>query len=337
MTLRFERLLRPTLVGVTLAVAALTMFGDALFQDAYAQTYPTRPITLVVPFATGGATDVVARLLGAEVAKTLGQPVVVDNKSGAAGAIGAGAVARSAPDGYTLCFCGGGPMVILKLLDSGLAYDPARDLAPVTLSHMVEYIVVVSAASPMHSLSDLVSAAKAKPDKLSYASTGPGGPAHLGMEYFAKLADIHLIHVPYRGESAEIADLLGDRVDIGLLSLQAADPLVKAGKVRALAVWGATRAKLFPAVPTVAESGYPGFSAGTFVGVNVAAGTPATVIDKLYRAFATALNDPIVQDKLLQMGFTPVGSGPEAYAAFLQRERVKWARVVQDLGAKARE
>jgi tripartite-type tricarboxylate transporter receptor subunit TctC len=319
-----------------LGVACLAMWF-AWSPAARAQSFPAKPITMVVPFAPGGATDVVARLLAGEVSKPLGQVVVVENKAGAAGALGANFVAKSLPDGYTLCLCGGGPMVILPLLDPKLSYVPARDLAPVMLSHLVDYVVVVPINSASDSLARLVAAAKAQPGKISYGSTGSGGPAHLGMELFQRASGTRFLQVPYKGESNVIADVLAGQIDIGLLSVQAAQPLIKAGKVRALAVWSQARSKALPQVPTIAEQGYPGYSAGTFVGINVAGGTPAPIVEKLYAAFAAALRNPAVRDKLEELGFTPMALAPPAYAAFLHREQQKWGKVIADTGLKGRE
>ncbi|HSV35078.1 MAG TPA: tripartite tricarboxylate transporter substrate binding protein [Ramlibacter sp.] len=321
---------------LTLALTLLAAFL-AFAASAQAQTFPTRAVTLVVPFAAGGATDVVARLLASEVSKQLGQPVVVENKPGAAGALGANLVAKSAPDGYTLCLCGGGPMVILPLLDPKLPYAPARDLAPVILSHLVDYVMVVPANSPHATLAQLVRAAKASPGTISYGSTGAGGPAHLGMELFTKVSGASFLHIPYKGESNVTTDLLGGQVVVGLLSVQAASPLIAAGKVRALAVWPPTRSKALPKVPTVAEQGYPTYSAGTFVGINAAGGTPAANIEILNTAFTATLNKPAVRDKLQELGFTPMALPPAAYAAFLHREQKKWAEVIAATGLKGRE
>jgi tripartite-type tricarboxylate transporter receptor subunit TctC len=319
-----------------IAFACLAM-GFAWPPTVWAQSFPTKPVTMIVPFAPGGATDVVARLLAGEVSKPLGQVVVVENKPGAAGALGANFVAKSSPDGYTLCLCGGGPMVILPLLDPKLPYVPARDLAPVILSHLVDYVVVVPASSATHSLAQLVAAAKAQPGKISYGSTGGGGPAHLGMVLFEHASGTKFLHVPYKGESNVINDVLAGQIDIGLLSVQAADPLIKAGKVRALAVWSQARSKALPQVPTIAEQGYPGYAAGTFVGINVAGGTPAPIVEKLYAAFAGALKNPAVREKLEELGFTPMALAPPAYAAFLHLEHEKWAKVIADTGLKGRE
>jgi tripartite-type tricarboxylate transporter receptor subunit TctC len=319
------------------AALACLAFCAILAPSARAQPFPARPVTLVVPFAPGGATDVVARLLAAEVGTSLGQRVVVENKPGAAGTLGANFVAKSPPDGYTLCLCGGGPMVILPLLDPKLPYLPTRDLAPVILSHLVDYVVVARTDSPYASLPKLVAAAKAQPGRISYGSTGSGGPAHLGMELFRRVSGADFLHVPYKGESNVVTDMLAGQIDIGLLSVQASLPLIASGKVRALAVWPQQRSKALPQVPTVAEQGYPSYSAGTFVGINVAGGTPAPVVETLHAAFDKALKTPAVRDKLEALGFTPMALPPAAYAAFLHREEQKWAKVVADLGIRGRE
>ena len=323
---------------LALSIALVALAATVAFSlPAQAQAGGDKPLTLIVPFAPGGATDVVARLLANEIAKPLGRAVLVENKPGAAGALGTNYVAKSPPDGTTLCLCGGGPMVILPLLDPKLPYVPTRDLAPVILSHMVDYVMVVLADSPYVTLGELVTAAKAQPGRLSYGSTGTGGPAHLGMELFNRTAGTDILHVPYKGESNVITDLLASQITLGLLSVQASIPMIVGGKVRPLAVWSAARSKALPQVPTVAEQGYAGFVAGTFVGINVAAGTPPPVIDKLSAAFAATLNSKLVRDKMEELGFTPMALPPAAYAAFLHREQVKWAKIIADSGVKGRE
>jgi tripartite-type tricarboxylate transporter receptor subunit TctC len=322
------------LIGTLLA--CFTVLAAAV-PAAQAQSYPTRPVTLIVPFAAGGATDVVARLLAGEVSQQLGQPVLVENKAGAAGALGANLVAKSPPDGYTVCLCGGGPMVMLALLDPKLPYVPTRDLAPVILSHLVDFVMVVRADTPYKTLPQLVAAAKARPGTISYGSTGIGGPAHLGMELFKHVSGATFLHVPYKGEANVTTDMLGGQIEIGLFSVQQATPLIASGKVRALAVWPPERSKTLPKVPTVAEQGYPGYFAGTFVGINVAGATPAPVIDRLYTAFDAALKKPAVRGKLEEMGFTPMALPPAGYAAFLHREHEKWARVIAETGLKGRD
>jgi tripartite-type tricarboxylate transporter receptor subunit TctC len=329
----------PTLHALHRLLALAGLFLVAVTgASAQTQTFPSRPVTLIVPFAAGGATDVVARLLSAEVSARLGQPVLVENKAGAAGAVGANFVAKSAPDGYTLCLCGGGPMVMLALLDpKQLPYVPTRDLAPVILSHLVDFVMVVRSDAPYKTLSQLVAGARKNPGAISYGSTGIGGPAHLGMELFGRTSGTSFLHVPYKGESNVTTDLLGGQIVLGLLSVQQAAPLIATGKVRALAVWPPVRSKALPTVPTVAESGYPGFFAGTFVGINVAAGTPAPVIDRLYNAFDGSLKKPAVSAKLEELGFTPMALPPAAYAAFLHREEEKWGKVIAETGVKTRD
>jgi tripartite-type tricarboxylate transporter receptor subunit TctC len=320
------------------AVVAASALALVFATGARAQTFPTHPVTMIVPFAAGGATDVVARLLSAEVSARLGQPVLVENKAGAAGAVGANFVAKSAPDGYTLCLCGGGPMVMLALLDpKQLPYVPTRDLAPVILSHLVDFVMVVRSDAPYKTLAQLVAGAKKTPGAISYGSTGIGGPAHLGMELFGRTSGTSFLHVPYKGESNVTTDLLGGQIVLGLLSVQQAAPLIATGKVRALAVWPPVRSKALPTVPTVAELGYPGFFAGTFVGINVAAGTPAPVVDRLYNAFDSSLKKPSVNAKLEELGFTPMALPPAAYAAFLHREEDKWGKVIAETGVKSRD
>jgi tripartite-type tricarboxylate transporter receptor subunit TctC len=301
---------------------------------ALAQGYPSRPITLVVPFSAGGATDVVARLLSNELASTLGKPVVIDNRAGAAGAIGANYVARSAPDGYTLCLCGGGPMVLLKILQKKLPYDPDKDFAPVTLSHLVEFVLGVPVDSPYRTLQQFVAAAKAAPGKFSYASTGAGGPAHLGQEYFDRLAGIEVTPVPYKGESAVLPDHMSGQVTLGIFSAQFGEQLSQSGHTRLIAAWSAQRLPRLPSLPTVAEQGYAGFSAGTFVGITAPKGTPPAVIETLNAAFVKAIHKPEVRDRMLELGFTPVGSSPAEFSSFLQREESKWGKVIDDLGLR---
>lgn len=327
--------LRAPRTKVLALLATLALAGATAPARAQAP-YPVKPITAVVPFSAGGATDVLARLLSKEASAALGQPIVVDNRPGAAGAIGAAAVARAAPDGYTLCFCGGGPMVILKLLDPKLSYDPYQDFAPVILSHMVDYVVGVATNSPIKSMPELVAAAKAAPDQLTYASTGAGGPAHLGQEYFNRLAGVQITHVPYKGESQFVPDLVGGQLSVGVFSAQLGDQMARTGKVRLIGAWSAQRLPLLPKLPTVAEQGYPEFNASTFVGLTVPRGTPTASIEALNAAYDKALRTPAVRAKLVEMGFTPVGGPPAAFATFLHREDKKWSQVIETLGMRGR-
>lgn len=306
--------------------------GLALTTPAAAQSFPSKPIRLVVPFAAGGVTDVMARLVGGEMAKHLGQPLVIDNRLGAGGAIAAEFVAKAPADGYTLCFCTTGPMALIPILDPKLAYNPLRDLAPVSHLHNVDNVIIARADLPASTIAQVVALAKANPDKITYGTPGIGGPQHLSGELMNTMAGIKLVHVPFKGEAPSITDLMGGQIDLVFASVLAAVPHIKSGKVKAIAVPHRTRAKLLPEVPSVAESGYPGYEISNFVGINAPAGTPAAVIDRLYAAVAVAIATPAVQERMIAEGLTPVGSRPEAYAEFLRSEHDKWARVIKQAG-----
>ena len=264
-------------------VAALIVFVSSLafVQAAIAQSFPIKPIRLVVPFAAGGVTDVMARLVGGEMAKYLGQPLVIDNRLGAGGAIAAEFVAKAPADGYTLCFCTTGPMALIPILDPKLPYNPLRDLAPISHLHNVDNVIIARADLPANTIAQVVALAQASPDKITYGTPGIGGPQHLSGELMNSMAGIRLLHVPFKGEAPSITDLMGGQIDLVFASVLAAMPHIKSGKVKAIAVPHRTRAKLLPQVPTVAESGYPGYEISNFVGINAPAGTPAVVIDRL--------------------------------------------------------
>ena len=305
------------------AAAALTC--TSLF--AHAQDYPSRPVRLVIPFAAGGATDVLGRLVAQELAKQLGQPVVVENKAGAAGAIGTDAVAKAAPDGYTLCFCTTGPQVVLPFLTK-LPFDAVNDLVPVVHVHNVPNVLLARTSLPAGNVTELIALAKREPGKISYASTGTGGPQHLAGELFQHLTGTKLIHIAYKGETPAFSDLVGGQIDTSFGSISVSEPLIKAGKIKAIAVTGLRRSPALPNVPTVAET-IPGFSAYTFVGINVPARTPRPIVDRLNRAVNQVLADPAVREKMLAQVVEPVGGTPETYAAFLRDERTKWSTVIK--------
>ena len=315
-------------------VAALIVFVSSLAfaQPAIAQSFPSKPIRLVVPFAAGGVTDVMARLVGGEMAKNLGQPLVIDNRLGAGGAIAAEFVAKAPADGYTLCFCTTGPMALIPILDPKLPYNPQRDLAPVSHLHNVDNVIIARADLPANTIAQVVALAQASPDKITYGTPGIGGPQHLSGELMNSMAGIRLLHVPFKGEAPSITDLMGGQIDLVFASVLAAMPHIKSGKVKAIAVPHRTRAKLLPQVPTVAESGYPGYEISNFVGINAPAGTPAVVIDRLYAAVAAAISTTAVQERMISEGLTSVGSRPEAYADFLRSEHDKWTRVIKQAG-----
>jgi tripartite-type tricarboxylate transporter receptor subunit TctC len=322
MSWNFPRSGRPLRAALTSAIIAL-LTGHAVAQA----DYPIRPIRLVVPFAAGGATDMVARTMGAEMGKLLHQPVVVDNKAGAAGAIGTDAVAKSAPDGYTVCFCTTGPQVVLPYLTK-LPFDSQKDLVPVVHVHNVPLVLLARPSLPVANVKELIALAKAQPGKLTYGTPGQGGPHHLAGEMFLRQAGISMTQVPYKGENPAFVDLIGGQIDTMYGSISVALPMIKAGKMKALAVTGLQSSPDLPGVPTI-DTTVPGFSAYTFVGLNVPAGTPKTVIDKLNRVVNQILADPSTREKLLAQFVEPVGGTPEDYAEFLRRESEKWGRVVR--------
>lgn len=313
---------------VALAIAAIATFATS----AHAQPYPTRPIRLVVPFLGGGSTDIAARLIGAEIAKTLGQPIVIDNRAGGAGTIGADHIAKSAPDGYSLCFCTTGPMALVPILDPKLPYQPLRDFAHVSHVLNVLNVIVARPGLPAENVRELVAHAKANPDRVSFGTPGIGGPQHLGGELLNSMAGVRLVHVPFKGEAPAITDLLGGQIDLVFASLAAAIPQLKSGKVKSIAVPHAARARALPEVPTVAESGYPGYEIANFIGISAPAGTPQAAIERLHAAIAAALAVPAVEEKLVADGYAIVGSSPAAYADFLRRAHERWSGVIKQAG-----
>ena len=322
-----------TTIHAGLIHAAFALFAalvPASAAHAQAQDYPkARPIRLIVPFAAGGATDVLARLIGGELAGVLGQTVVLENKAGAAGSIGTDLVAKSMPDGYTVCFCTTGPQVVLPHL-TRLAFNPQKDLVPVVHVHDVPNVLVARSNFDANSIKELVALAKARPGAITYASTGQGGPQHLAGEYLQKLAGIELVHVPYKGENPAFVDLMSGVVDLSFGSISVAEPLLASGKIKAIAVTGKRRSPTLPNVPTVAESGYPNYEAYTFVGLNVPAGTPQDIVDRLNKATNQVLADRVVREKMIGMAVEPVGGSAKAYGDFLKSEFEKNGRIIKE-------
>lgn len=299
----------------------------------HAQEYPSRPITLVVPYAAGGGNDVMARIVAEKMSKVLGQQIVIENKGGAGGSIATRQVAKSAPDGYTLGLGGTGTLAINPTLYRNVGYDPRKDFAPVGLIATSALVVLVHPAVPAKSIPDLIAVAKQDPGKLSYASAGSGSGIHLGSELLAAMAGIKLTHVPYKGSSPALADLLGGHVAIYFSSLPPAIALVKEGKVRALAVTGPSRSAIFPDLPTVAEAALPGYEAVLHYGIIAPAGTPRPIIDKLNAAMKVALATDEVRARIVADGAELLPTTPEEYAADIDREETKWSRIVKMSGA----
>jgi tripartite-type tricarboxylate transporter receptor subunit TctC len=317
------------LISLALIAAALTA------TTAAAQDYPNRPITLVVPYAAGGGNDAMARIAGEKMSQVLGQQIVIENRGGAGGSIATRAVAKAAPDGYTLVIGGTGTLAINPSLYSNVGYDPRKDFAPVGLIGTSALVILVHPSLPVRSVKDLIELAKKEPGKLNYASAGVGSGIHLGTEYFKTQAGIQLAHIPYRGSGPALTDLVGGHVAVYFSSMPPAIGLMKDGKVRALAVTGPKRSPIFPELPTVAEAALPGFEAVLHYGIVAPAGTPRPIIDKLNAALRAAVASEDFKAKLAADGTEPLASTPEEYAADIDQEETKWSAIVKKSGAKA--
>ena len=317
---------------VALFMAALAVLGATA---AGAQDYPTRPITLVVPYAAGGGNDVMARIVAERMSRTLGQQIVIENKGGAGGSIATRQIAKAAPDGYTLGLGGTGTLAINPTLYQNAGYDPRKDFEPVGLIASSALVVLVNTSVPAKSIGELIALGKRDPGRLNYASAGAGSGIHLGSELFATMAGIKLTHIPYKGSSPALTDLIGGHVAIYFSSLPPAIALVKEGKVRALAVTGPQRSASFPDLPTVAEAALPGYEAVLHYGIVAPAGTPRPIIDKLNAALNAALAETDVRARIVADGAEPLPGTPQDYAADIDREENKWSQIVRMSGAKA--
>ncbi len=301
---------------------------------AAAQPYPSKPIRLVVPFPAGGTTDILAREVGQRLSLSLGQPVVIDNRPGAAGNIGSELVAKSAPDGYTLLMATVGTHAINPNLYARMPYDHVKDFAPVVLVAGVPNVLEVTPSLPVHSVADLIKLAKEKPGQINFASSGSGTSIHLSGELFKTMAGVDMTHVPYKGSAPAITDLIGGQVQVMFDNLPSSLPQIKADKLRAIAVTSAQRAPALPDIPTIAESGLPGFEASSWFGIVAPAGTPPTIIARINADVNQWLQSPEAKEKLLAQGAVAAGGSPEQFAAYIHAETEKWARVVKASGAK---
>jgi tripartite-type tricarboxylate transporter receptor subunit TctC len=309
-------------------VFAALSFGATAF--AQGDAYPSKPIRFVVAFPPGNATDILARLFADKLGQSMKQPIVVENKPGAAGIIGTEFVAKAPADGYTVLIGQSGALAVNPYLYK-LNFDPQKDLAPVTLLITGATVMVTSAESPVKSLKELIALAKKQPGKLSYASYGAGHISHLMGEMFKASAGVDLLHVPYK--SAPIPDVIAGRVDVIFEGTAVAVPQINAGRLRALAVMGAKRSAGLPDVPSVAEE-LPGFDAPGWVGVMVPAGTPQPIVDRLNKEFVAALAAPDVREKIAGMLLDPAGGRPEEFGAFIRSQSERWGKVIRDAGIK---
>jgi len=321
----------------TLTLAAASALGLLALTPlaAQAQAFPTKAITIIVPFSAGGTTDILARVLGQFISKDLGQPVIIDNRAGAGGNIGTQLVARAAPDGHTILMGTVGTHAINQSLYPKLAFDPIKDFAPLTRVALVPNLLVANPAQPFKTVKELMAYAKANPGKVTFGSSGSGTSIHLSGELFKQMAGVDIQHVAYKGSAPAVNDLLGNHIAIMFDNMPSAIGHVKAGKLRPLAVTTAQRSPALPDVPTVAEAGVPGYEATSWFGLLAPAKTPAPVVAKLNAAILKALADPDVKNKLLEQGAEPAGETPAQFAAFIASETVKWGKIVKQSGATA--
>ena len=311
-----KRLLAAVLVATAIPVTSL------------AQTYPTKPVHIVVPFAPGGPTDALARVVGQGLAEAMGQPFIADNKAGAAGNIGVDQIAKATADGYTIGVVPAGNIAVNPTLYANLPYKQS-ELQPITMLATVENVLVVNESSPAKSLKDLLALAAQKPGTLSFASPGAGSQAHLAGELMALNSKVQLLHVPYKGTTPALNDLLGGQVTMMFAQMSSALPYIKAGKLRAIGVASLQRSAVLPDVPTIAEQGLPDFEAVSWYALMAPTGTPMPVVDKLQSATATVLAKPEVKERLAALGFETGGGKPQALAATINTETARWADVLK--------
>lgn len=311
--------------------AALAAAGAGM---ARADTWPSKPIRYVVPFAPAGTTDILARLIGPKLSAALGQPVVVDNRAGAGGVLGADVVAKSAPDGYTILGSTIATHAINPALNPKLAYNAAKDFEPVTMIGTTSNVIIVPANSPFKTFQELLAYARANPGKLAFSSSGAGSSQHMGGELLKQMAKAYILHIPYRGSGPAVQDVIAGQVNLGIDTLVATAAHIKAGTLRALAVTSSKRVKGFEQVPTVAESGVPGYDVVSWQTVHAPAGTPKDIIRRLYEEISKILAQPDTRARLEAVALEPSGMSPTELATFEAAERVKWARVVKEGGIK---
>jgi tripartite-type tricarboxylate transporter receptor subunit TctC len=309
----------------SLFLAAATLVAPAVHADGY----PGHPIRLIVPFPAGGATDIFARAVSQKMGDKLGQPVIVDNKPGAGGAIGSDMAAKAQPDGYTLLLATTSTHSIGPLLTPKLPYDAARDFTPIVHVGDAPNIMLVPNSSPAKTVKEWVEYAAKNPGKLNYASSGPGTIVHLTAEYFAAQAKLSLVHIPYKGTALAIPDLASGKVDVLFDSLPSGLPHVKEGRLRALGITGAKRWPLLPNLPAIAET-VPGFESVTWFGMYGPKGLPADIVTKVNAALNQALQDPEVKDRFAKLGIEPAGGTPQQFSAMLEKDRAKWKKIITE-------
>ncbi len=312
-------------------VAMLVLAGAA--NHAAAQTYPNRAITLVIPFAPGGSTSIVGRVIADKISETLGEKVIIENRPGAGGTVGTKAVAKSEPDGYTLLLGDTGQLAINRSLYRRIPYDALKDFSPVGYVARFPFLLVATPGFPANSVRELIALAKQSPATVTFASTGVGTPQHLGGQLLMQMAGIQLTHVPYRGGAPALVALLAGEVQIGFVGVPPTLQHLKSGKLRALGISTATRSAVLPDVPPIAEAGLPGYDTAVWFGLVAPAGTPPAVVQKLSSALRSALQDPQIAQKLREQGLEPAPGTPAELASFMASESVKWRQLVEASGA----
>ncbi len=323
--------LMAALAALTALTALTVLSGPAAAQPAY----PNKPVRFIVPYPPGSGTDIVARMLGQKLTEAWGQQVTVENRPGAGAIIGVDAVAKAAPDGYTIGMADNGPLAINPALYPKLPYHPVRDFAPITLVANLPFILVVHPSLPVNNVAELVALAKAKPGQINYASVGNGSAVHLATELFKTRAAIDLVHVPYKGSAPALNGLLGGEASVMFVNLLSSMPLVKAGKLRALATGTPKRLPAAPDLPTIAEAGVPGYEYQAWFGVVAPAGTPRPIVERLNADLRRIIALPEIRERMIQQGgLEPIGGSAESFAALIPREIEHWAKVVRETGAR---
>ena len=314
-----------------LVAAVLALFSAQL----HAQSYPSKPIRIIVPVATGGIADYYSRVIGAKLTEAWGQPVLVENRPGGGGNIGSDIVAKSPADGYTMVMGFVGSHAVNPFLIKNMPYDPQRDFVPVAMAIEAEGMLAVHPSTPVRTVADLIALARAQPGKLSYASGGVGTSSHLAGELFKSMTGTDIVHIPYKGNAPAITDLIGGQTQLTFATMPTVIPHVRAGKLRGVAVIGSTRSAAAPELPTIAEAGVPGFSVNNWIGLFAPAGTPAEIVRKVNAEVMRIMRLPEVTRRMEVEGerFTP--NSPEEFAQFVRSEVAKWGKVVKDAGLKA--
>jgi tripartite-type tricarboxylate transporter receptor subunit TctC len=320
---------RAIAAGLTLL---LSLFASG---QAGAQNYPTKPIRMIVPFPPGGGNDVIARVVAQKLGVRLGQSVVVDNRAGANGIVGLTAVKQAPADGYTLGIAAAGPMAVNPSLYEKLSYDPVKDFEPITNMVIYPLLLVAHPSVPAKNMRELLELARAKPGSLNFASPGSGNSGHLAGELLNSLAKVHTVHVPYKGQGPAVSDLVAGQLQLLYSSIPSVLPLVQQGKLKALAIGSAQRLASLPDVPTIAESGVPGYEAYSWIGIVAPAHTPRPIVEQLNREIAAILKQKDVEQELLAQGAIPVADTPEQFGSYIKTEMAKWGAVVKSANIKA--